>query len=194
MNITFLSFVEEFAKIANLSRLAFGPAPKIVEKTVASHLAKKPNAGKLPAGWESLQKLFRDANKRRLGKKWRPGMTSHQAAIAAVPKVKVADAGSLAAAVGGALAGGAAGDRVIRATKGKLALPIALSSSLGGSMIAGDLYRKHKRRKARKKGYPSVRRAPGAYTASGRVLAKPSKRVVDYDDYKYEMQRRKDLY
>jgi len=179
--------------------------PKAVEKTVAkkvvestkalpSHLARKAKSQPPPADWRRLQQLFREANKRRLGKKWKPGMTSHQAAIEAIPKVKVADAGGLAAAVGGALAGGAVGDKVIKATKGRLALPIALSSSLGGSMVAGDLYYKHKRRKARKKGYPRVRYAPGAYTASGEVLARPSKRVADYDDYKYELQRQKDLY
>jgi len=39
-----------------------------------------------------------------------------------------------------------------------------------------------------------VRYALGAYTASGEVLSRPSKRVADYDDYKYELQRRKDLY
>ena len=179
------SFVSELEKLANLSRLAFGPMPKAVaEKTVAkkvvestkvlpSHLSRKAKSPPPPADWGRLQEMFRNANKRRLealGKKWKPGMTPHQAAMEAIPTVKVADAGSLAAAVGGALAGGAVGDRVIKATKGRLALPIALSSSLGGSMVAGDLYYKHKRRKARKR------------------------RSAGYDDYRYELQRRRGMY
>ena len=58
---------------------------------------------------------------------------------------------SLLASVGGALLGAAAGGEVSkRLLKGKYMLPISLATSLGGSMAAGSLAEKVRRKKERK--------------------------------------------
>jgi hypothetical protein len=62
------------------------------------------------------------------------------------------DTGGLAAAIGGSILGGEVGHRLSRsALGGKGMLPITLATSLGGSIVAGDLYRQMQIRKIRKR-------------------------------------------
>lgn len=191
------SFVSELEKLANLSRLAFGPMPKAVaEKTVAkkaiestkalpSHLSIKarPSGTPRPAKLAIVQGMIERANRQRLRRlgKWKPGMTPHQEAMAVVPKVKVAGVDDFAVPIAGALAGGAVGDRVIRRLGGRFAMPIGISTSLAGSMLAGDAYAKakYKARMRKRKQSPQYVYSPGSTTASGRRMSQPTKREID---------------
>ena len=61
------------------------------------------------------------------------------------------DGGGLLAAVGGSLVGGEVGMAASKALGGKAALPITLATSLGGSMLAGELLRKARQKKRMKR-------------------------------------------
>ena len=61
------------------------------------------------------------------------------------------DGGGLLAAIGGSLVGGEVGMAASRALGGKAAFPITLATSLGGSMLAGELLRKARQKKRMKR-------------------------------------------
>ena len=66
----------------------------------------------------------------------------------------------LGLALGGALLGGEAGRQAsLRLLKGGYMAPLTISSSLGGSVVAQELYNKHKRKKMLRSMSPKQKRA-----------------------------------
>lgn len=99
---------------------------------------------------------------------------------------KLSGADDLTAAIAGAVAGGAVGNRIVQSTGGRYALPVGLATSLMGSHITGSQYAKMKRRrrikKRREQMQPVIVQSPGSTTPSGRRLSHPTRREV-YDEY-----------